>query len=53
MLTLTVEHNCICFLNIQEFTATICFGPICGPSSGCGWPTYRAETCRCCKLPYI
>jgi len=25
------------FLNIQEFTATTCFGPICGPSSGCGW----------------
>jgi len=34
MLTLTVEHNCM-FFNIKEFTT--CFGPICGPSSGCGW----------------
>jgi len=25
------------FLNIQEFTTTTCFGPICGASSGCGW----------------
>jgi len=25
------------FFNIQEFTTTTCFGPICGPSSGCGW----------------
>jgi len=33
MLTLTVEHNYICFKNIQEFTTT-CFGPICGPSLG-------------------
>ena len=31
MLTLTVEHNYICFLSIQEFTTTTCFGPICGP----------------------
>jgi len=38
MLTLSVEHNYICFLlNIQEFTTRTCFGPICGPSSGCGW----------------
>jgi len=37
MLTLTVERNYICFLSIQEFTTTTCFGPICGPSSGCGW----------------
>ena len=20
---------------------------------GCIWPTYKAETCRCCKLLYI
>ena len=25
------------FLILQEFTTTTCFGPICGPSSGCGW----------------
>jgi len=37
MLTLTVEDNYICFLSIQEFTTTTYFGPICGPSSGCGW----------------
>ena len=35
ILTLTVEHNCIVFM-LQEFTTTTCFGPICGPSSGCG-----------------
>jgi len=35
MLTLTVEHNYICFY-YKEFTTTTCFGPICGPSSGCG-----------------
>ena len=25
------------FLILQEFTTTTCFGPICGPSPGCGW----------------
>jgi len=25
------------FLNVQEFTTTTCFVPICGPPSGCGW----------------
>ena len=35
MLTLNVEHNYICFY-YKEFTTTTCFGPICGPSSGCG-----------------
>jgi len=34
MLTLNVEHKYICFY-YKEFTTT-CFGPICGPSSGCG-----------------
>jgi len=36
MLTLNVENNNICFY-YKEFTTTTCFGPICGPSSGCGW----------------
>jgi len=35
MLTLTVEHNYIYFY-YKEFTTATCFGPICGPSSGCG-----------------
>ena len=35
MLTLTVEHNYHCYY-YMEFTTTTCFGPICGPSSGCG-----------------
>jgi len=35
MLMLNVEHNYICFY-YKEFTTTTCFGPICGPSSGCG-----------------
>ena len=35
MLTLNVEHNYICSY-YKEFTTTTCFGPICGPSSGCG-----------------
>jgi len=35
MLTLSVEHNYICFY-YKEFTTTTCFGPICGTSSGCG-----------------
>jgi len=35
MLTLTVKHNYICFY-YKQFTTTTCFGPICGPSSGCG-----------------
>jgi len=36
MLTLNVEHNYICFY-YKEFITTTCFGPICGPSSGCGY----------------
>jgi len=36
MLTLIVEHNYICFY-YKEFTTTTCFGPLCGPSSSCGW----------------
>jgi len=35
MLTLNVEHNYICF-HYKDFKTTTCFGPICGPSSGCG-----------------
>jgi len=35
MLTLTVEHNYICYY-YKEFRTTTCFGSIYGPSSGCG-----------------
>ena len=34
MLTLTVEHNYICYYIIGVYNDI--FGPICGPSSGCG-----------------
>ena len=36
MLTLTVEHNYIYLILILQGFTTTCFGPICGPSSGCG-----------------
>jgi len=44
MLTLTVRYvntysrtQLYLIFNIQDLTTTTCFGPICGPSSGCGW----------------
>ena len=52
MLTLTVEHNYHCYY-YMEFTTTTCFGPICGPSSGCGqtqslgYTSMRVEAMGC------
>jgi hypothetical protein len=39
----------IYFLNIQEFTTTTCFGPICWSSSGCGW-TFSLDYTSICVV---
>ena len=33
----TVEHNYTCFWYYRRIITTTCFGPICGPYSGCEW----------------
>jgi len=35
VLILTVEQSNICLYYYKEDIITTCFGPICGPSSGC------------------
>ena len=43
VLILTAEHNYICLYYYKEDIITTCFGPICGPSSGCDldfWISY-------------
>ena len=50
VLILTIEHNYICLYYYKEdIITTTCFGPICGPSSGCDldfwiWEKWALQT---------